>query len=154
MIRTEPSAYRAIRKKLLISCAGAALATAALAPQKVRAQAAPGAFQGTITSSTNASRTSLGAGTETITVTGSNAEIFWNPTGSINQSGNMVFLPAGNTATFQGDANAGNYTVLNRILPDGNFAIEFDGKVQSFVNGGTTGGNIWFYAPNGIVIGS
>ena len=68
MICTAQRTHRAIRRKLLISCATFAIATAALTPQKVRAQAAPtGAFQGTITSSSGASQTSMGTGTETIT---------------------------------------------------------------------------------------
>src|SRR4029079_10381556 len=155
MIRTAQRAYRAIRKKLLISCASAALATAALAPQKAKAQAAPtGAFQGNVVAASGATRTITGDGTETINVTSSTATIDWNPLGQINQDGNMVFLPDGSVATFQGDSNAGNYTVLNRIVTDGAVPIEFDGRVESFLDGGSTGGKIWFYSPNGIVIGS
>ncbi len=68
MNRTAHPTHRAIRRKLLISCATFAIATAALTPQRARAQAAPtGAFQGTITSSSGASRTDMGTGTETIT---------------------------------------------------------------------------------------
>jgi filamentous hemagglutinin family protein len=157
MIRTAQPAYRAIRKKLLISCASVALATAALAPQKAKAQvAAPeGAFRGSITGTTGTvSREPVSNSTETIHIGSPTATIDWNPTGSLNQDGNLVFLPEGNIATFLGDSNAGNYTVLNRILPDGSVAIQLDGTVLSLVDGNTTGGKIWFYSPNGIVIGS
>jgi filamentous hemagglutinin family protein len=154
MICTAQPAYRAIRNKLLISCATAAIATGAVTPQRAHAQVA-GAFRGSITATTGTvSRNQTSGTTETISVGSPTATIDWNPLGEINQDGNMVFLPAGNVATFQGDANAGDYTVLNRILPDGAVAIQFDGTVNSLVDGGATGGKIWFYSPNGLVIGS
>src|SRR3954452_17438075 len=88
-------AYRATNHRLLISCATLALATAALAPQKARAQSAPppiGAFQGTVSSSTNASQNVTTPGVaETITVTNSSATIDWRAT-------NNNFLSDGNTA--------------------------------------------------------
>ena len=65
-----------------------------------------------------------------------------------------MFLPNGNVATFQGTTDAGDYTVLNRVLPDGAYPIELNGTVQSFISGGATGGRIWFYSPSGILIGS
>ncbi|HET7605102.1 MAG TPA: hypothetical protein VFK28_03410, partial [Sphingomicrobium sp.] len=154
MIRTAQPAYRALRNKLLISCATAAIATVAVTPQKAHAQVA-GAFRGSITGTTGVvSRDQTSGTTETINIGSPTATIDWNPLGEINTDGNMVFLPAGNVATFQGDANAGDYTVLNRILPDGAVAIQLDGTVNSLVDGGATGGKIWFYSPNGLVIGS
>jgi filamentous hemagglutinin family protein len=149
MCIAKQNAYRPSRKRLLISCATMAMASAALMPQKAHAQA----FQGTIMSATNASQTSVGTGTETITVTAPTATVNWNPTGSPNTNNNLDFLPAGTVATFQGTADAGNYTVLNRIVPDGAYAIELNGTVNSYVDGGATGGNIWFYSPNGILVG-
>src|SRR6185503_6979002 len=106
MIQTAQPAYRATRNKLLISCATVAIATMAVMPQKARAQAAPqGAFRGGITSdSGNVTRTPVTDTTETITIDGNLATINWNPTGQINTDGNMVFLPDGNVATFQGTA--------------------------------------------------
>jgi filamentous hemagglutinin family protein len=147
-IATRP-AYRNNRRRLLLSCATAAIAAAVLMPQKAHAQA----FQGSITSATNASQTSVGTGTETITVTAPTATLVWNPTGAVNGSGNIDFLPSGNVATFQGTADAGNYTILNRVIPDGAYKIELNGTVNSYVAGGATGGNIWFYSPNGILVG-
>ncbi|MBA3668423.1 MAG: hypothetical protein H0W65_12015, partial [Sphingomonas sp.] len=138
------------RSALLISCASLALATALLAPQQARASAAPqGAFQGTISSSSNASQTALGHGTETITVTGSSATINWNARSN-------VFLPVGNTATFTSSSGLTDYTVLNRVVPIDPLApIQLNGHVISTLEGSSTiGGNIWFYSPSGIVVGS
>ena len=66
-------------------------------------------------------------------------------------------LPSGRTLRFVSDGL--NYTVLNRILPvataDGR-PVQFNGTVESFIDtGGTTsGGNIWFYSPGGIIAGA
>jgi len=151
MMCTARPAYRASRKSFLISCATAAIAAACLLPQQARAQA----FQGTISSSTGSvSRTNSSATSETITVGTPTATINWTPTGRPNTNGNIDFLPTGNVATFQGTANAGTYTVLNRIIPSGAFPIELNGTVQSLLADNTTGGNIWFYSPNGILIGA
>ena len=136
------------RRALMLSCAAAAVAAGVIHPQKARAQA----FQGSITSSVNASQTSVGAGTETITVTGSKAVIDWSP--DLSGTGTIDFLPNGNVATFQGGSGVTQYTVLNRVVPDASRAIGLNGAVQSRIDGGSTGGNVWFYSPNGIVIGS
>ena len=110
------------RKGLLISCATAAIAAGVIAPQKARAQA----FNGTITASTNASQTGVGTGTETITVSGSKAVIDWAPNEA--GTGNIDFLPNGNIATYVGANGVADYTVLNRVVPDGARAIELNGK--------------------------
>lgn len=109
MMCTATPAYRANRNRLFISCATIAIATAALMPQKAAAQA----FQGTINSSTGTvTRNTTSPTAETITIGSPTATINWTPTGQPNGNGNIDFLPAGSVATFQGDANAGNYTVL------------------------------------------
>jgi filamentous hemagglutinin family protein len=138
------------RHALLLSCASLAIATAALAPQKARAQA----FNGEILSSTNASQTSVGIGTETITVTGPTATINWTP--SEAGTGTINFLPSSNTVTFTGASEITDYTVLNRIVPstDPTRAIGLNGTVLSTLAGGATGGNIWFVSPGGIVVGA
>jgi len=134
---------------LLLSCAAVAIGTAAIAPKAARAQA----FNGTISSSTNASRTSVGAGAETITVSGPTATVNWAPNES--GSGTIDFLPSGNVATFTSSPGVTDYTVLNRIVPtDASRGISLNGTIQSFLEGsGTTGGNIWFYSPGGIAVG-
>ena len=148
---TAKPAYRATRNRLLISCATLAIAAAGLLPQRAGAQA----FQGTISSSSGTvGRSNTSTTSETITIGSPTATINWTPSGRANASGNLDFLPVGNVATFQGTATAGNYTVLNRIIPSGAFPIELNGTVQSFLADNTTGGNIWFYSPSGILIGA
>jgi filamentous hemagglutinin family protein len=68
-------------------------------------------------------------------------------------TGPVDFLPSNARATFTGQgAAADGYTVLNRVFTTG--PAEFNGTVQSFLANGDPGGNIWFYAPNGIVVGA
>ncbi|MEH6757463.1 MAG: hypothetical protein V7676_08130 [Parasphingorhabdus sp.] len=70
------------------------------------------------------------------------------PTNPIN------ILPSGRTLRFSSASS--DYTILNRILPNASAAgrpIEFNGAVESFTNG-NPGGNIWFYSPGGIIVGS
>src|SRR6185437_4550016 len=151
MMRNHKPAFRASRNRLLISCATVAIATAGLLPQKAQAQA----VQGTIGSITGTvTRTNTTSTSETITIGSPTATINWTPTGQPNGNGNIDFLPAGNVATFQGTTNAGDFTVLNRIVPSGAFPIELNGTVQSFLANNAVGGNIWFYSPNGILIGA
>ena len=151
MMCSAKPAYRQSRNGLFISCATVAMATAALLPQKAQAQA----FQGNVTSTTGTvTRANTTATSETITIGSPTATINWTPTGQANANGNLDFLPSGNVATFQGTGSAGNYTVLNRIIPSGATPIELNGTVQSFLSDNTTGGNIWFYSPNGILIGA
>jgi len=146
---TVRPAYRT-RGKLFISCATLAIATVISTPQKARAQAAPvGAFQGTISSSTNASQNITTPGVaETITVSNSTATIDWTAT-------NNNFLPDGNTATFTSASGVTDYTVLNRITPVEGGQIQLNGTLLSTLQGtATKGGNIWFYSPSGIMVGS
>ncbi|MEP6983044.1 MAG: hypothetical protein ABI853_05300, partial [Sphingomicrobium sp.] len=141
--------YRLKRHKLLVSCATLAI-TVALTPQRAWAQA----FQGTpTTASGTVSYARATPGTETITVGSSTATVNWAP--SEAGTGNINFLPVGNTATYQGGEALTNFTILNRIVPtDATRAIELNGSVLSKLAGGTTGGNVWFYSPGGILIGS
>lgn len=140
------------RKVLMISCASAALATAALFPQAARAQA----FQGSIASSTGSvTRSTPTSTTETLTIGTNTATINWTPTNQQQGGGPINFLPSGNTATFTSAQGITDYTVLNRIVPDSGQAIALNGHVISTLQGtNTTGGNVWFYAPGGIVIGA
>ena len=143
------------RKALLLSCASAALAVVAIAPQSVHAQAL-GAFRGTVTGTTGTvTRSPVSNTAETITIGSSTATINWSPTGQQQGSGTLDFLPNGNTATFTSAQGVTDYTVLNRIIPDGSQPIALNGHVVSTLQGtATTGGNVWFYSPNGILIGS
>jgi filamentous hemagglutinin family protein len=136
-----------LRHTLLMSCATMAIA---VAPQKAEAQSAVGAFQGTITSSPDATQTITTPGVaETITVNSPTATINWNATSN-------DFLPEGNTATFTSADGIADYTVLNRIVPVEGGQIQLNGSVISTLQGNAsaTGGNIWFYSPSGFVVGA
>ena len=84
----------------------------------------------------------------------SGAIINWTPDDT-SGTGPIDFLPQNNTVVFSGFSD---FTVLNRILPVNGSGvsvsrvIELNGTVQSQING-STGGNVWFYAPGGIVAG-
>ena len=144
-------ALRLKRNRFFVSCATLAIAAAALSQHQAKAQA----FQGTPTTAagTVAYNRST-AGSETVTISSSTATINWVPSDT-QGSGNVNFLPAGNTATYQGSPGLADFTVLNRIVPtSATREIEFNGSVLSKLAGGATGGNVWFYSPGGILIGS
>src|SRR5437764_5762786 len=138
------------RHKLLVSCAMIAIAVA-LTPQRAWAQA----FQGTPTvtgGSVSFNRSTPGS--ETVTVSTATATVNWTPTDT-QGTGNINFLPAGNTATYQGGDGLADFTILNRIVPtDATRSIELNGSVLSKLAGGATGGNVWFYSPGGILVGA
>ncbi|MFL6752380.1 MAG: DVUA0089 family protein, partial [Sphingomicrobium sp.] len=138
------------RKALMISCASAAIAAAALAPQDARAQA----FNGTFTNSAAATR-STGTNSETITINpGASGGVTINWTPNNAGTGTIDFLPSGNTATFTNAAGVTDFTVLNRVIPaDMTRAIALNGTVLSRI-GEVAGGKVWFYTPGGIVVGA
>ncbi|GGD86662.1 hypothetical protein GCM10011515_02710 [Tsuneonella deserti] len=89
-----------------------------------------------------------------IDVSTPNAVITWTPDDTAT-SGTIDFLPNGYSATFS-SSNQSYYTVLNRILPGGTATIGLNGTITSTVSNGdgqSPGGNVWFYTPNGFVIG-
>jgi filamentous hemagglutinin family protein len=157
MTQRSAFAHRRLRtrKGLRISCASAALAAAALAPQSAHAQAL-GAFRGTVTGTTGTvTRNPVSNTAETITVGSSTATINWSPSGQQQGGGALDFLPSGNTATFTSAQGITDYTVLNRIVPDSGQPVALNGHVVSTLQGtSATGGNVWFYSPNGIIVGS
>ncbi|GGZ14070.1 hypothetical protein [Novosphingobium colocasiae] len=148
-----PSARRLTRSGLT----GASLAALTLA-LSLAAPARAQSFQGTGTVSSGSASIVNGAGTTDVFVNSSEAIIDWAVAGS---GSNVVFQTAGTTATFQTGVSApiSNYTVLNRITPTNaagtaiNASVEFDGTVNSTLFG-ATGGNVWFYSPNGIIVGA
>ncbi|MGN6848874.1 MAG: two-partner secretion domain-containing protein, partial [Sphingomicrobium sp.] len=143
-------AYRLNRHKLLVSCATLAI-TVALTPSRAWAQA----FQGTPTTASGTITYSRSTpGTETVTVGSSTATINWAPSDT-SGTGNINFLPLGNTATYQAASGIADFTVLNRVMPtDATREIELNGSLLSKLSDGTTGGNVWFYSPGGILVGS
>src|SRR4051794_21304447 len=150
MTRVAYPVYRAKRHKLLISCATLAI-TVALTPQRAWAQA----FQGvptTVAGTVTYDRSKPGV--DTITIGSSTATINWAPSDA-QGTGNINFLLAGNTATYQGTSSLTNFTVLNRVVPtDPTRTVELNGTILGKLSDGTTGGNVWFYSPGGILVGS
>ncbi|MFC0306291.1 beta strand repeat-containing protein [Rhizorhabdus histidinilytica] len=96
---------------------------------------------------------------DTVTVNAPSALITWVPNdtngGTASVADAINFLPSGNTVNYvagSGLAN-GEYTILNRIVPQPNAdgrSIALNGTITT----DTAKGNVWFYSPNGIVVGS
>lgn len=104
-------------------------------------------FVGTIDSS--AGIDTVNSTNSNLIITGQQAVINW--TANATPSGGQIdFLPEGNSATF---SSGSDFAVLNRITPGtaGN-AIFMGGNISSFA-GDFTGGTVYFYSPNGIIIG-
>ena len=105
--------YRLKRHRLLVSCATLAISVA-LTPQRAWAQA----FQGNpTTASGTVTYARSTPGSETITIGSGTATINWAPSDT-EGTGNINFLPAGNTSTYQGAPGLTGFTVLNRIVPE------------------------------------
>ncbi|MDQ3075015.1 MAG: hypothetical protein M3Q88_05325, partial [Pseudomonadota bacterium] len=127
-------------------CSKLAIATALVAGG---APVAAQSFQGTIDSSTGIGAVTNAGGNTNITVNGQQAVINWTATGTSN--GTLTTFQDSGVATFQG---ATDFAVLNRVSANiaGN-GIYMNGAVNSLV-GDITGGTVYFYSPNGIVIGN
>ena len=128
-------------------CSKLAIATALVvgatpaAAQSFLGTAGPGTIGATVDQSV--------ANQTTITVNQSQAVINWTATGP-SGGGFTTFQNAGTTATFQG---AIDYAVLNRIAPTtAGDAIYMNGTINSLVSD-VRGGTVYFYSPNGVVIG-
>ena len=125
------------------------------------AQVAPGggAFEGTPTVVSGGVNITRGTGTDNIRVDTNQAVINWTTNDTAIGGGVINFLPNGRTAFFRNNPTAqNNFTVLNRIIPtDPSRAIAMNGTIISQLQTGAglvQGGNVWFYSPGGIVIGS
>ena len=151
---------RSTRRKLLWSCAAAAIVvTAGTTAQNARAQA----FQGTptlpnpnIAVSGSATRTITSPTTETITVGSPTATINWIPNDN-DGSGTIDFLPTGNVATFTNDPYAvPDFTVLNRIVPSQTRPIALNGSVVSTLQdlSGSATAAMCGLQPGGIIVGA
>jgi hypothetical protein len=136
-----------LRSRLL---AGAAALGILILPEAASAQA----FDGNPTAVHGSISRFMEPGKETIIVETPSAVVNWIPNSNAELTP-FDFLPAGNVATFQNGANE-NFMILNRILPDNNRPMAFNGTVigQLVSNSGTVpGGTIVFYTPGGILIG-
>ena len=146
------------RLSRLLGSSGFALATGLGWGGAAQAQ---NAFQGTPTLQSGSVVFGGTSGQDVITVASDQAVIDWAPTDTGIGGGDINFLPAGNTGLFKNDATlANNFTVLNRVLPvDPTRRVALNGTIQArfedMVSGTLTpGGNVWFYAPGGILVGS
>ncbi|WP_294120697.1 hypothetical protein [Sphingomonas sp.] len=112
--------------------------------------AAAQSLQGIVNSSTGVTIDQSTPGQTNIAVNQTQAVINWTTTNAPS-GGQIVFQPSGTTATFSGTSD---FAVLNRVAPGtaGN-AIFMNGTINSLV-GGNTGGTVYFYSPNGIIIGA
>lgn len=116
-------------------------------------------FQGTVLGTpTNATVNNSVPGQTTVTVTAPTAIVNWQPTDTAGGTAPITFQDAGTTATF--DSSGGDYTVLNRILPTGaasGRSVLLNGTINSFIGNAAAnqrGGAVWFYSPNGLIVGS
>ena len=101
---------RLARRGLLLSCAAAAMLSAA--PSRTNAQA----FRGTPQFDPNAVNIDRSQpGRDTITLRAPSVTINWTPTDN-QGTGVIDFLPSGTTALFQNDPQLPNFTVLNLSL--------------------------------------
>ncbi len=96
--------------------------------------------------------------TDTLTVHTPTAIVDWTPYDTASGTAPIMFLPGGSTGIFQNGGEVAGFTVLNRINPTSGRPIELDGHVISQLvdsaGAVTRGGNVWFYAPGGLIIGS
>src|SRR4051812_7312152 len=107
---TNPSRPGRHARLLLSAAVGGIAAVAAAGAAHAQAfNGTPGVVAGTAT------RTVTGPTTETIQVDSASAIINWKP--NLAGSGTIIFLPAGNVATFQNGLNNPDFAVLNRIIP-------------------------------------
>ncbi len=139
--------------KLLAGCSMALACSAQLAHAQ--------SFQANSTVVDGAALVTTAAGVTDIEVRTPETVINWTPT-DVNGTGVIDFQPINTTANFFSFADP-NFTVLNRIIPvDGAGAptaraIAFNGTVNSFFPtnaGNIQSGNVWFYSPTGIIVGS
>ena len=128
-------------------CSTLAIATALLAaPRPAAAQ-----FIGDVISQTGANAHLLGNGQLQVNVTSPQAVINWSATGSAT-NGLVTFQQAGAVVEYQGN---GNFAVLNRVFPTATGSgILLNGSIMTSINGQNGGGTVFFYSPNGIVIGA
>ncbi len=98
-----------------------------------------------------------GSGTTDILINGATPQVVidWTPSDTTAGPGAIAFQNVGTTTTFS-RIGGSDFAVLNRILPAGaasGRSVLLDGSIQGRVSTGTPGGRIYFYTPNGLIIG-
>lgn len=146
------------RKPRLLGACGATALSAALAAA-IASPAAGQSFNGEGNVVAGSAFISISPDNTLVEVNSDQVVINWDATDFLG-TGSVDFQSAGTTATFiNGSSSVGDYTVLNRIIPlNGNggpavATISMNGVVESYVDN-AVGGNLWFYTPYGMVIGS
>lgn len=140
------------RRAALLGASALALVFAA-APERARAQP----FAGSHTIAAGDATVTPGANVTTIDVKAARTVINWVPS-ALPANGAIPFLPENTTAAFISN-NLADYTVLNRILPGGTAPVGLYGTITSSASSGgaeptqVAAGNVWFYTPNGFIIG-
>lgn len=127
----------------------------------------PQSFQGTPSSPSSGpggyyDGVNTGSGTTDVLLNAGSPQtvIDWTPTDTTAGGSPINFQSAGTTTRFiMSPGGPTNYAVLNRILPTGSAAarsVQLNGTIRSLANvsgANVTAGSIYFYSPNGIVIG-
>jgi filamentous hemagglutinin family protein len=133
---------RPSRRGLLIGCALAALGGMAGPANGQAFNATPTTQFGTV------AYDRATPNVETVRIDSATAVIDWRPTDP------LIFLPAGNVATFTNGINNADFVVLNRI--QATTPMRFDGTVLSILTnaaGKQTGGTVIFSSPGGLIVG-
>ena len=155
------------RNRLLTTSAVAAIAALTMhAPARAQSappQLAPGGFQGTVGAGSSGATVTPPAATDTntlVTIQAPRAILNWTPNDNRTDTTEAInFLPGGRSAEFvNSTARSGqDYIVLNRILPTATGrVVALNGIVTSTLStvaSGARGGQVWFYAPGGILVG-
>jgi filamentous hemagglutinin family protein len=149
-------ANRTFRRSLRALTSFSALA-AGLASAPAGAQSAPTAYNApdpTVASGSVGISRGIVSGQETYTVNSPTAVLDFTPSDQGVGGGPIAFQDAGTSVTYVNGANNGGFTILNRIVPvDPTRPVGVSGTVRAQVNG-VAGGNVWFYSPGGIILGS
>ncbi len=155
-VKRQTARRAAWRRHLFTGCALGA--TFGLLAQGERASAQ--AFNATpVTQSGSVTYNRGTPGTETVTVNTPTAIVGWNINPPSQPGDPYVFLPAGNTATFQNGSGTANFAILNRIFGSGGQPVRFDGNVVSQLSDAITGitgpgGTVIFQNTGGIIVGA
>lgn len=155
-VKPRSARFDAWRRHLLAGCAAGATLAMVVSPDPARAQAFNATYNPV---AGNVTRTTA-PNTETITVNSPTAVINWSVNPPSQPGDPVVFLPGGNTATFQNGSGTTNFAVLNRIFNDFGGPVRFDGTVISrltdIASGAALGpgGTVIFQSTSGIIVGS
>lgn len=148
------------RNRSLLALTSLAALAAGLAAMPARAQQqAPTSYNApdpTVVSGSVRWSRGVTPGVETYTVLSPTAVIDFTPSDTGVGGGAINFQNAGTSVTYVNGPGVTDYTILNRIVPtDPARAIAFYGTVRAQLQQGQApGGNLWFYSPGGIILGS